>query len=168
MKRIMIVGPCGSGKSTLAVRLGGLLGIPSFHLDQLAWSPGWRESPEADWRPELQRIVALDRWIIDGNDAGTIPLRLARADTVIFLEFTPMVCLWRVVKRIVSNRGRTRFDMAPDCPERVDLSFLYYVATWNRGPRKRVEKKLEEADHEIVHLASPRALEDWLRRTIAD
>ncbi|MGB7369794.1 MAG: topology modulation protein [Erythrobacter sp.] len=167
VKRIMILGPCGSGKSTLALRLASLLGIAPVHLDQLAFAPGWVERSQADWLPDLQRILALDTWIIDGNDAGTMPLRLGRADTVVFLDFPPILCLWRVVKRIVANRGRTRSDMAPGCPERLDLSFLYYVATWNRGPRRRVEEKLAQANPMIVRFATPRALEDWLRSLAA-
>ena len=162
MQRIMIVGPCGSGKSTLAARLGEQLGIASYHLDQLSFAPGWVELPDAEWRPKLERIVATQAWVIDGNDAATMPLRLERADTIVFLDFSPARCVWRVVKRVVSHWGRTRADMAPECPERLNIAFLIYVATWNRAPRRRIEAQLAGAEDRIVRLGSPRALEEWL------
>ena len=162
MKRIMIVGPCGSGKSTLAVRLGELLSTPSFHLDRMAWRSGWIERQPEEWLPELEEVVAREAWIIDGNDSRTMKLRLARADTVISLDFHPARCVWRVLKRIAANRGRTRADMAAGCPERLDLSFLLYVATWNRGPRRKNETVLKQAADRMVRLRSPRELEAWL------
>ena len=159
MRRIMIVGPCGSGKSTLAARLGELLSIPSYHLDSMAWRSGWVEREPDEWLPELEEVVARDSWIIDGKDSGTMPLRLARADTVVSLDFHPARCVWRVLKRIGVHRGRTRPDMASGCPERLDLSFLLYVATWNKGPRRKIEAALEQADGRVVSLRSPRELE---------
>ena len=162
MNRIMIVGPCGSGKSTLAVRLRRMLGIASYHLDQLSFAANWVERPEEEWRSQLERIVASERWIIDGNDAGTMPIRLARADTVLFLDFAPARCVWRVLKRVATHRGATRPDMAPDCPERLSLSFLFYVATWNGSPRKRVETQLSGSEGKIVTVKDPKSLEGWL------
>lgn len=162
MNRIMILGPCGSGKSTLACRLGQMLDLPSYHLDQLMWSAGWVERDECDWRPELEAIVRSPRWVIDGNDASTMELRLARADQVVFLEFSAARCLWRVIRRIWSARGTTRPDMAPDCPERFDAGFLWYVATWHNRPRKRIERALAGHEDEVLYIRSPRELERWL------
>ena len=162
MRRIMIVGPCGSGKSTLAARLGELLSIPSYHLDSMAWRSGWVEREPNEWLPELEEVVARDAWIIDGNDSGTMPLRPARADTVVSLDFHPARCVWRVLKRIAANRGRTRADMAAGCPERFDLFFLLYVATWNGRPRRKNEAVLKQAADRMVRLRSPRELDAWL------
>lgn len=162
MQRIMVIGPCGSGKSTLARRLGERLGIPAYHLDKIMWSAGWIEREEREWSPELDAIVARDRWVIDGNDSNTMAVRLERADKVVYLDFAPWRCLWRVLVRIATMRGETRPDMAEDCPERLDFGFLWYVATWHRKPRRRTEATLAGFKHKIVRLRTPSALERWM------
>jgi len=72
------------------------------------------------------------------------------------------VCLWRIVKRVVTNRGTTRPDMTDDCPERFDLKFLWYVATWRLGPGPRTDAKLAPYADKVIRLTSPSALDRWL------
>lgn len=74
---------------------------------------------------------------MDGNFGGTLPQRLAAADTVILLDMPTWLCLVRVLRRITGSYGRTREDLAPDCPERFDLAFLLDVCRYRRrdGPR---------------------------------
>ncbi|MES2626184.1 MAG: AAA family ATPase, partial [Pseudomonadota bacterium] len=86
MQRIAIIGCGGSGKSTLANTLGQKLGLPVHHLDQLYWRPTWIETPKAEWESLQQQLCNQPAWIIDGNYGGTMDLRLAAADTVIFLD----------------------------------------------------------------------------------
>ena len=38
MKRIIIIGPSGAGKSTLSSKLGDILNIPVYHLDNIWWN----------------------------------------------------------------------------------------------------------------------------------
>jgi adenylate kinase family enzyme len=86
MQRVMVIGSPGAGKSTLATELARRTGIPLFHLDQLAWLPGWVESDKADFRTRVDWVLEQSRWIIDGNYGGSLSQRLARADTVIDLD----------------------------------------------------------------------------------
>src|SRR6185369_4540188 len=67
MRRIVIIGPLGAGKSTLAVELGRILEIPVHHLDTLYWGDTWTPPSAAEWDGLLDRLVAGDAWIIDGN-----------------------------------------------------------------------------------------------------
>lgn len=162
MDRVLVIGPCGAGKSTLSAALGQRLGLPVHHMDQLNWRSGWVESSKDELRTRLDAIVAGDRWLIDGNYGGTMEPRLARADTVVYLDYPIRLCLWRLLRRIWTYRGRTRPDMTEGCPERFDLAFFFYVLTWNRGPRVRTEEKLKDHKGKIVRLKSPRALQAWL------
>jgi adenylate kinase family enzyme len=127
MQRIAVIGCAGSGKSTFARRLGERLGVSVTHLDALYWRPGWAETPKDEWRETVARLVADERWLIDGNYGGTLDLRLETADTVIYLDLPRRVCLWRVVKRWAMYGRRSRPDMAEGCRERLDPRFLKWI-----------------------------------------
>src|ERR1051326_8693301 len=90
-----------SGKSVLATRIAAQTGLPLIHLDALFWKPGWVETPRDEWRRTVEELVEGDAWVMDGNYGGTLDLRLAACDTVLFLDFPPIVCLCRVLKRRV-------------------------------------------------------------------
>ena len=162
MRRVLVIGPCGAGKSTLAVELGQKLGLSVFHMDKLNWQPGWVESSKDEISAKLAEIVAADRWLIDGTYGGTLAPRLARADTVIYLDYPIRLCLWRLMRRIWTYRGRTRPDMTEGCPERFDLEFLIYLMRWNSGPRIRTEARLKGHEDKIVRLQGPGELRRWM------
>ena len=162
MERVLVIGPSGAGKSTLATELGRRLALPVHHMDQLHWQPGWVEGSDAELRAKLDAIVASERWLIDGHYGATLAERLARADTVVYLDYPIRLCLRRLLGRLWTYRGRTRPDMTEGCPERFDLEFLLYVLTWNRGPRPRTEAKLKNFDGRIIRITDPKALSDWL------
>jgi len=162
MRRVLIIGPCGSGKSTLAFTLADRLGLPLHHMDKLNWLPGWVDGGNDRVRSGLERIFATDRWLIEGHYGSTLPMRLERADTVIYLDFPIPLCLWRIFGRVVSHRGRTRPDMTEGCPERFDFNFFWYVATWRLGPGPRTEAKLRPHADKVIRLTSPAALDRWL------
>lgn len=127
MRRILILGSAGSGKSTLARQLGALLNLEVIHLDFYWWQEGWRPAPRDLWLEKVFEFIKLDSWIMDGNYLQTLPLRLEAADTVIFLDFPRSLCLWRVIKRRFEYRGKSRPDMAPGCPEKIDWEFLKWI-----------------------------------------
>jgi adenylate kinase family enzyme len=137
-------------------------------MDQLNWQPGWVESSKDEIREKLTTIVVQDHWIIDGNYGGTLAERLARAETVVYLDFPIRLCVTRMLRRVWTYRGRTRPDMTEGCPERFDLPFLFYLLRWNSGPRPRTEAKLKGHEAKVVRLKSPDALESWLRQHTID
>jgi len=107
MQRVAILGPGASGKSTLAKRLGDITGLPVIELDKLFWMPGLIGLPRDQWLELQQRLSAESQWIMDG-DLGSydaVEVRLRRADTIIFLDFSIVRCAWRAVRR-----ARERLD----------------------------------------------------------
>ncbi len=151
MKKVVIVGCGGAGKSTLARQLGHVLGLPVIHLDAKFWQPGWRMISKANEQAILQNIISQDAWIIDGNYQSTIPIRFAAADTIIFLDFSPLLCLWRILKRYRQYRGTTRPDMSEGCPEKLDWSFLGWILSYRHVSRPVVLKRLMDyADNRSV------------------
>jgi adenylate kinase family enzyme len=164
MKRIMIIGGAGSGKSTLARQIGERLGLPVIHVDPMYWKPGWvMRAPEETTELAL-RAIEGEEWIFEGNHTATIPARLARADTLIFLDIGTLRRLWRVLGRVIRNYGQTRPDMAEGCPERFDWPFLKWVVGYRRNGRIKALKLLTEAPPHIrvFHLRSPAEVKDFL------
>src|ERR1700753_2879072 len=99
MERIAIVGCGGCGKSRLARVLGARLGITPVHLDALYYDKDWQPLDQETFASLQCDLVAAPRWIIDGNYAATLPIRLEAADTVIFLALPGWACLWGIAAR---------------------------------------------------------------------
>ena len=165
VQRIVIIGCSGAGKSTLARALGARLGLSVTHLDVLWWQPDWRPHPDpAAFRAQLREIAAGERWIIDGGfTEGTIEHRLARADTVILLDFPVSLCLWRALTRVIKDAGKTRSDLAPGCFEKFDAEFCHYIWTYRQRRLPGIERAM--AAHfsgRLVRLSGPREAEGFL------
>lgn len=167
MERVAIIGNGGSGKSTLARRLGAVTGLPVVHLDVEFWRPGWVETPDEEWIPRVRELVKGDRWIMDGNFGSTRALRIAAADTVVFLDLPTHVCVWRVIHRALGEYpagSPRRPDMAEGCEEKFDPGFIQWVYHFREQSRPRLLAELAAAGpgKEIVHLTSSRAADRWL------
>jgi adenylate kinase family enzyme len=144
MQKVAIIGSCGAGKSTLAVNLGKKLNLPVIHLDAYYWQSGWQETDAQEWLQIQQELIKGNSWIIDGNYSNTLDIRLAAADTVIWLDFNRYLCLWRVCQRYLKYLGKTRPDMAANCPERLNREFMQYVWNFPRVHRSKIIDKLAE------------------------
>ena len=166
MQRVLIIGPCGAGKSTLARRLGPILELPVIHLDALNWQPGWVTAPDDVFRAMLLEAAQAPRWIIDGNYGGTLTLRLPFADAVILLDFPRWRCVGRVVKRFITHVGKTRPDMGPGCPEKLDWEFMDFVWHWFETSRPRLLARLKSVrrDQRLIVLRTPREVEEFVAR----
>jgi adenylate kinase family enzyme len=165
MQKILIIGSSGAGKSTFARRLGDITGIEVVHLDKIYWRPNWVEMPKDEWRETVARLLDGSGWIMDGNYGGTMEMRLAACDTVIFLDIPRLTCTWRIIKRIIEYRDGMRPDIGDGCPERFDWEFLRW--TWNYPKRSKpaVEERLAKLDEtkRIYRLRSKVAIERFLQ-----
>lgn len=165
MKRVAVIGSAGAGKSIFSRRLGEISRLPVVHLDLHFWNPGWVETPSEEWATKVADLASAERWIIDGNYSRTMDIRLAAADTIIFLDFPRRTCVWRVLVR--SALGKPRPDLPEGCNERLDLDFLKFLQwVWNFPKRSRpgVVQRLEVLPREkkVIRLVSPRESEQFL------
>ncbi|WP_346962487.1 DNA topology modulation protein [Clostridium sp.] len=165
MNKIAVIGSGGSGKSTFSRRLGSILNLPVYHLDTLYWSPGWVETPKEQWKEVVNSLVIKDRWIIDGNYRSTMDIRLDSADTIIFLNMSTSLCVYRIIKRRFMYKGKGRPDMREGCEEKLDLEFVKWVWKFNKNERPKVLEKLKpyEDKKKIIVLKNPREVENFLK-----
>ena len=164
VKRVMIVGCGGAGKSTLARRLSETIGLPVIHIDQIYWTAGWINRSREETRRLVAEAIKGDEWIFEGNNSTSFDLRIAKADTVIFLDFPMPLCLFRVFKRVVASHGRVRPDMAEGCPEGFDWEFMKWIIGYRRNHRWEAVELLENAPETIAkyRLTSPAAVDAFL------
>lgn len=163
MRRVLVLGCSGAGKSTLATELAELTGLPLIHMDRLYWRPGWVVAEREEWEAGLSAELKKDAWVIDGNYTRTLPMRLRFADTAILLDLPMWLCFWRVLKRALAWRGRTRSDMQEGCPEHVDLPLLRFVVGFRREQRPKVLALLEQFSGRVIVLRSRSEVQAYLR-----
>lgn len=154
MKRIAIIGPGGAGKSTLARQIGEKTGLLVVHLDAHYWHEGWTETPKDVWEQTVRELAHGEAWVMDGNYGGTMDMRLAAADTIVFLDLPPLLCLVRVAWRQIRYWKRTRPDMGRGCPEKLDPTFLRWIWNYRRDRRPGILERMGQyaEGRRLVHL----------------
>ena len=163
-----MIGSGGAGKTTFAKELGARLNIEVIHLDSIYWNPGWVETPKAEWLKTVEGILKRDSWIMDGNYSGTLDVRLQACDTVVFLDISRLICVWRVFKRLLKYRKRSRPDMAEGCHERLDVKFLAWIWGYHKRTKPKIMKMLREHSESknVIRLRSPIEVEEFLSNAL--
>lgn len=140
MQRVAVVGSGGAGKTTFSRELSHRTGLPIVHLDRHYWKPGWVESPRDEWRIALIEKLEGEQWIADGNYAGTFDVRFSRADTIIVLAPPRWRCISRAIRRSFVNHGLS--VQAEGCPERIDVTFLWWLWRYPKDGRPLLDEAL--------------------------
>jgi adenylate kinase family enzyme len=151
MKRVIVVGPGAAGKSSLAARLGGIARLPVIELDKLFWGPGLTPTPREQWAAIQHQLAAQESWIMDG-DLGpydVLNIRLQAADAIVFLDFSPLRCAWRAIRR---------------SPERAD--FWKWLLLYRRRNRPMLRQAIaaHARDADVYVLPTPRAVRRFVAK----
>ena len=146
--RVMIVGGSGTGKSFLALRLAELAHLPSFHMDQLSWHPGFVHRTTSEMDGLTRDIHARDHWIVEGGHYETGHERANRAHLMIWLDLHPALQSWRVFLRSLRHHGTVRPCMAHGCPEkfgRHTIDVVRYVWESRHFHRQQIQGIIAKA-----------------------
>ena len=158
MKKIVVIGCPGSGKSTFSRALHNMTGIPLYHLDVMYWNADKTTVEKRVFLERLSAVLEKDEWIIDGNYASTMELRIAACDTAIFLDYPLEVCLDGIKERC----GKPRGDM-PWIETETDEQFVEFIKSYGEQQRPTVLKLLEKySDKSIIVFGSREEAERFL------
>ena len=167
--KIAVMGYSGSGKSTLARVLGERYGVEVLHLDAVQFLPGWEIRPDEDKARMVREFLdTRDGWVVDGTYSKlSFQRRLEEADCVVLLLFGRFTALWRVTKRYLTHRGKSRPDMAEGCPEKLDAEFIWWVLHKGRGrrDRDRWRRIAVQYSEKTVFLRNQRQIDAFLQKT---
>ena len=133
MKKVIIIGCPGSGKSTFGRKLRDITDLPLYHLDMMFWNEDRTTVEKEVFLERLKQVISGRKWIIDGNYATTMELRIKECDTVFFLDYPTNVC----IEGIESRKGKLRSDM-PWVENGTDDEFISFVNKFNTGNRTEI------------------------------
>jgi hypothetical protein len=172
--RILILGRTGSGKTTLARELAATIGVPHVELDALYFGPDFSTVPLSVLRERTSAAIAGDRWVTDGNKSAVRDLVWPRADTVIWLDYSLAVSLWRLGKRAIWRTSVLKAQAAERTGNAGLPKQLFSAAKGvltalrsHKGQRREYPRMFAEQENQhlaVVRLRSPRATRRWLAR----
>jgi adenylate kinase family enzyme len=169
MEKVLVIGCPGSGKSTFCRKLANETGLPVIHLDATYHLDSWPRDERMKrelWREHVRKLVTGERWIIDGNYQGTFDIRMPAADTIIFFDFPRRITVYRVFKRFLAFRNRSRPAMPQCWKEKISWDFLCFVWAYRRVERGRVIALLDQyqAGHSIQTFKGPNEVSAFFDR----
>lgn len=166
---IAIVGTSGSGKTTLACQLAQRLNIKHIELDALSWDANWINIPTEIFRERVAHALKDDAWIVDGNYSGVRNMVWGRADTVVWLDYSFRIILWRLLRRTLARivQRQELWNGNRETWRRFfsrDSILLWAIQTYQRRRREysALMGKSEYAHLNFIRLSSPHATRDWL------
>ncbi|HCK29310.1 hypothetical protein [Acinetobacter ursingii] len=174
MKFINIVGTSASGKTTFARQLGQKLGLAHIEMDDLFWQDDWQETPDEEFFPKLQSQMDLTigGWVLDGNYSRTHELKLKYIDTIIWLDYSFSLNLYRSVKRAI-NRAITQKRLWPNSNNRESFkgsflskdSIILWMINHHAKNRKKYLKMMQNPEYQhiqFIRLTSPKLAKVFL------
>ncbi|MEM9327644.1 MAG: adenylate kinase [Bacteroidota bacterium] len=171
MQRINVIGTSGSGKSTFSKELAQSLGYPYIQLDQLYWLPNWQEPDDTVFLPKIEAALRPNAWVLDGNYKRTTPIKWRNVDTVIWLDYSFSITVWRACKRAI-NRIVSKKELWSNTGNVETLGRLFSkesVVGWtikthhsNRWRYQAIMKDPKFQRITFYHLRSPEAARRFL------
>lgn len=158
----------------LGRELASLMSVPFVELDAINWGPSWTMIGAERFQALAAAAIAQDAWVIDGNygGRGIRDLVWARADAIIWLDYSLPLVLWRLLRRGVV-RIRSREELWPGTGNRETIRatffsreslFVWAVTSYGKR-RKNYPRLLALPQYESaakLRFHTPREAEQWL------
>ena len=164
-RRINVVGTSGTGKSTFSRMLSAVKEIPHHEMDRLYWLPGWKGRSDGDFLEKVGDVTAGESWVLDGNYNRSRPVKWARVECVVWLDYSFGRTFFQAVSRAV-RRAIAKDELWPGTGNRESFRQSFFsrdsVLLWTlktyRSNRARYREMMDDAaarDFEFVRITSP-------------
>ena len=90
----------------MARAVAARIDIPHVELDALHWGPNWTCPPRLEFRALVARALSRESWIVDGNYSKVRDIIWVRADTIVWLDYSLPVTLWRLTRRTLRRLAK--------------------------------------------------------------
>jgi adenylate kinase family enzyme len=166
MRKVAVFGNAGGGKSTLSKQLSEITGLPLYVLDKLQYQPGGIAVSHEEYLRSHQLILEQDRWLIDGfGSIDTLWVRLATADTLVFVDLPLYVHGWWVTKRFLTSAIHPPEGYPKNSPI-LKSALRSYRVLWlchqRLTPKYRGFIDQERSTKRVYHLRSPKQIKQFL------
>lgn len=101
-ERVLVAGVTGVGKSTLCRRLAEVAELAYVELDSLHHGPEWSVLPDFD--RDVETVIEGQCWVSEWQYRAVKGRMLARADTLVWLDYPRRVALLRLLRRTIRRR----------------------------------------------------------------
>jgi adenylate kinase family enzyme len=166
--RINIIGCSCSGKTTLASRLAKELNIEHIELDNIFWSPGWKEMERNEFRETVNQVTNQHlNWSIDGNYSKVRDIIWNKTSHIIWLDYSfPLVfarCLRRTIRRAITkeyicNGNQESFKISFFSKDSI---ILWVLKTYKRRKREypTMLDKIASSSTKVIRITHPNQVE---------
>ena len=144
---------------------------PHVELDALHWVyPDWTKPPDAEFAAAVERALAGDAWVVEGNYRKVRTVYWSRVEMLVWLDLPLRVANWRVLRRTL-RRLRSSKPLWGTQRESFGNAVLRHDSLWlwnirvHRRRRRLYTKLATELEHRgglALRLRSQRAVEEWL------
>ncbi len=157
LARVNVVGTSGSGKSFFSKKLAEKLGHAQIEMDRLFWLPNWTLPKDEDFFRKLEIALAGEYWILDGNYDRTLPIKWARATTVVWIDYSRTRTLLQAIRRAIT-RSLTREELWPETGNRESFARTFLskesILLWTWRTHANIIQRYEArmTDPEFSHI----------------
>ncbi len=172
LKRVVVIGTSCSGKTTLAKNLAHALGVKHIELDSIHWLPDWVERPNDEFRNLVEKEVAADLWVLDGNYSKTRDIVWTRATAIVWLNYSFPLVAYQALRR-TAQRIFTREILYSQNHETFKQAFmsrdsiLLWVLTTFHRLRRDYPLLLQEvsgSEVKVFVFQNPKKTKEFLKR----